>query len=43
MYQTYEIAVFLYNTKQKLHEKMEGLVKFVKHSINITKNVSKNF
>jgi hypothetical protein len=41
MYQTYEIAVFLYNTKQKLHEKMEGLVKFVKHSINITKNVSK--
>ena len=42
MYQTYEIAVFLYNTKQKLHEKMEGLVKFVKHSINITKNVSKN-
>jgi hypothetical protein len=42
MYQTYEIAVFLYNTKQKLHEKMEGLVKFVKHSVNITKNVSKN-
>ena len=42
MYQTYEIAVFLYNTKQKLHEKMEGLVKFVKHSLNITKNVSKN-
>lgn len=42
MYQTYEIAVFLHNTKQKLHEKMEGLVKFVKHSLNITKNVSKN-
>ena len=42
MYQTYEIAVFLYNTKHKLHEKMEGLVKFVKHSLNITKNVSKN-
>lgn len=42
MYQTYEIAVFLYNTKEKLHEKMEGLVKFVKHSLNITKNVSKN-
>ena len=41
MYQTYEIAVFLYNTKQKLHEKMDGLVKFVKHSLNITKNVSK--
>ena len=41
MYQTYEIAVFLYNTKHKLHEKMEGLVKFVKHSLNITKNVSK--
>ena len=42
MYQTYEIAVFLYNTKEKLHDKMEGLVKFVKHSLNITKNVSKN-
>ena len=42
MYQTYEIAVFLYNTKEKLHEKMEGLVKFVKHSLNITKNVSEN-
>jgi hypothetical protein len=42
MYQTYEIAVFLYNTKHKLHEKMDGLVKFVKHSLNITKNVSKN-
>jgi len=42
MYQTYEIAVFLYNTKEKLHEKMDGLVKFVKHSLNITKNVSKN-
>lgn len=42
MYQTYEIAVFLYNTKGKLHEKMEGLVNFVKHSLNITKNVSKN-
>jgi len=41
MYQTYEIAVFLYNTKHKLHEKMDGLVKFVKHSLNITKNVSK--
>ena len=35
MYQTYEIAVFLYNTKQKLHEKMEGLVKFVKKSLKI--------
>ena len=42
MYQTYEIAVFLHDTKYKLHEKMEGLVKFVKHSLNITKNVSKN-
>jgi len=42
MYQTYEIAVFLDNTKEKLHDKMEGLVKFVKHSLNITKNVSKN-
>lgn len=42
MYQTYEIAVFLYNTKEKLHDKMEGLVKFVKHSLNITKNLSKN-
>ena len=42
MYQTYEIAVFLYNTKEKLHDKMEGLVKFIKHSLNITKHVSKN-
>ena len=42
MYQTYEIAKFLYDTKYKLHAKMEGLVHFIKHSLNITSNISKN-
>lgn len=42
IYQTYEIANFLYITKDKLHEKMEGLVYFVNHSLNITNNVDKN-
>ena len=42
MYQTYEIAKFLYDTKYKLHAKMEGLVYFIKHSLNITSNISKN-
>jgi len=39
MYQTFEVALFLYNTKQKLHTKMKGLVCFVKHSLNITNNL----
>ena len=42
IYQTYEIANFLYVTKDKLHEKMEGLVYFVNHSLNITNHVDKN-
>jgi len=42
MYQTFEVASFLYKTKMQLHEKMEGLVYFVKHSINIIKNIDKN-
>ena len=42
MYQTYEVALFLYNTKQKLHSKMEGLVYFVNHSLNIVNNLPKN-
>ena len=42
MYQTYEVALFLYNTKEKLHNKMKGLVYFVKHSLNITNNLPKN-
>ena len=42
MYQTYEVAYFLYSTKDKLLNKMEGLVKFVNHSLNIMNNVPKN-
>jgi hypothetical protein len=42
IYQTYEIANFLHVTKDKLHEKMEGLVYFVNHSLNITNHVDKN-
>lgn len=42
IYQTYEIANFLHVTKGKLHEKMEGLVYFVNHSLNITNHVDKN-
>jgi tRNA A37 threonylcarbamoyladenosine biosynthesis protein TsaE len=39
MYQTFEIAVFLYKTKQKLHKKMKGLIYFVKHALYITKTL----
>ena len=42
MYQTYEIALFLHNTKYKLHEKMQGLVHFIRHSQNIMKNLPNN-
>ena len=42
MYQTYEIALFLHNTKYKLHAKMQGLVHFVRHSQNIMKNLPSN-
>jgi energy-coupling factor transporter ATP-binding protein EcfA2 len=42
MYQTYEIALFLHNTKHKLHAKMQGLVHFVRHSQNIMKNLPTN-
>jgi len=42
MYQTYEIALFLHNTKHKLHAKMQGLVHFVRHSQNIMKNLPSN-
>jgi tRNA A37 threonylcarbamoyladenosine biosynthesis protein TsaE len=42
MYQTYEIALFLHNTKYKLHEKMQGLVHFIRHSQNIMKNLPSN-
>lgn len=42
MYQTYEIALFLHNTKYKLHSKMQGLVHFVRHSQNIMKNLPTN-
>ena len=42
MYQTYEIALFLHNTKYKLHSKMQGLVHFVRHSQNIMKNLPSN-
>ena len=42
MYQTYEVSYFLYSTKDKLQNKMEGLVKFVNHSLNIMNNVPKN-
>lgn len=39
MYQTFEIAMFLYNTKYKLHKKMQGLIYFIKHSIYILKEL----
>jgi tRNA A37 threonylcarbamoyladenosine biosynthesis protein TsaE len=42
MYQTYEIALFLHNTKYKLHAKMQGLVHFIRHSQNIMKNLPTN-
>ena len=42
MYQTFEIALFLYKTKQKLHKKMKGLIYFVKHSMYITKALPQN-
>ena len=42
MYQTYEIALFLHNTKYKLHAKMQGLVHFIRHSQNIMKNLPNN-
>jgi len=42
MYQTYEIALFLHNTKYKLHAKMQGLVHFIRHSQNIMKNLPSN-
>jgi tRNA A37 threonylcarbamoyladenosine biosynthesis protein TsaE len=42
MYQTYEIALFLHNTKYKLHAKMQGLVHFIRHSQNIMKNLPAN-
>ena len=42
MYQTYEIALFLNNTKYKLHAKMQGLVHFIRHSQNIMKNLPSN-
>jgi tRNA A37 threonylcarbamoyladenosine biosynthesis protein TsaE len=42
MYQTYEIAMFLHNTKYKLHAKMQGLVHFIRHSQNIMKNLPSN-
>jgi tRNA A37 threonylcarbamoyladenosine biosynthesis protein TsaE len=42
MYQTYEVALFLHNTKHKLHAKMQGLVHFVRHSQNIMKNLPAN-
>jgi hypothetical protein len=42
MYQTYEVAYFLYSTKDKLQNNMEGLVKFVNHSLTIMNNVPKN-
>ena len=42
MYQTYEIALFLHNTKYKLHAKMQGLVYFIRHSQNIMKNLPAN-
>jgi len=43
MYQTFEVATFLYNTKHKLHEKMKGLLFFVKHSQNILKKLPEKF
>jgi len=42
MYQTYEIALFMHNTKYKLHAKMQGLVHFIRHSQNIMKNLPSN-
>jgi len=39
IYQTFEIALFLYDTKHKLSTKMSGLMKFVKHSQHILKNI----
>lgn len=42
MYQTFEVSMFLYNTKQKLHSKMKGLLYFVKHSQHIMKNLAPN-
>jgi hypothetical protein len=39
MYQAFEFSIFLYNTKQKLHSKMKGLLHFVKHSQHIMKNL----
>lgn len=40
MYQNFEIALFLYKTKQQLHNKMSGLLKFIRHSLYIFNNLS---
>ena len=40
MYQTYEMAVLLYDIKHKLHQKMEGLISFVNHSKYVLSSVS---
>jgi hypothetical protein len=42
IYQTFEIALFLYDTKHKLHNKMSGLIKFVHHSQYILKTLDAN-
>jgi hypothetical protein len=42
MYQTFEISMFLYDTKQKLHSKMKGLLHFVKHSQHIMAHLPVN-
>jgi hypothetical protein len=42
IYQTIEIALFLYDTKDKLHNKMTGLIQFVNHSQYIIKNLGTN-
>lgn len=41
-YQTFEIAQFIYNTKQKLHEKMTGLLHFIKHAKYIMKTINED-
>jgi tRNA A37 threonylcarbamoyladenosine biosynthesis protein TsaE len=39
LYNMYQIAMFLYKTKSKLHKKMQGLIHFIRHSLFITRSL----
>lgn len=42
IYQSFQYSYMLYETKKTLHSKMNGLVIFIKESLNIIKNIPKN-